>query len=331
MDQVGDIARGLVAGLSMERTWDGTSTITEPGIWSGIPLEAYHTKTDLLDGPSVSKSMLKWIFPFHDGSPKAFWGRWQHNPNRIATKTTAALDFGRAVHCLLLGDEVFRDNFTVRPDTYPDSKTGAEKPWNANSNYCKDFLAEAASAGLTVLSSEQIERIRRISDDAAKYPLVKAGILNGRVERSLLAKDPKTGIWLRVRPDAMPSDGIFADLKTAGKLDEDFLERQMADAVYYLQGGMTKMVCDLLGIPFETFVLLYVLNDDVPDTAHVEIAQCDIERGERAIRWAFDAIRRGLDTGEWPGARPFNDGTRQLQMKPWDKTRMDNFLDMAGA
>lgn len=300
--------------------WDGR-TITKPGIYSGISLDDYHGKIDLFDGPSVSKSPLKHLLPTHGGSPKAFWGRWKFNPAYIAEESTPALDFGKAVHCLLLGDEKFSDRFVVRPDRYPDYRTKDARDWRDAS----------VRAGMTIVTVEQIETIRRISLDASEYPLVKMGLLNGEIERTLCWKDEETGIWLKARPDAISADGIYADLKTAGKFEEDFLERQLFDAGYYLQGTITRMVASKLGLPFETFVLLYVLNDIVPDTTHVEISPHDMDRGERAVRWCLRTIREGLDTGIWNGARPFNGGERHLQMKPWAKDRLESFLQLEEA
>ncbi|MCC5777892.1 PD-(D/E)XK nuclease-like domain-containing protein [Nitratireductor sp. B36] len=320
MQSIGDLASRIVGGLSQERQWDG-KTITEPGVYSGITLDQYHQKRDLLDGPSISKSALKWLLPAYGGSPKAFWGRWAWNPDHVRQNSTKAMDFGKAAHALLLGDEVFSAKFAVRPEKAPDGRN-----WNANNSSCAAWMDEHKH--LTVITSDQIERIKRIAEDAQNYPLIQMGVLNGRVERSMFWKDEETGIWLRSRPDAMPNaDGVFADLKTASKFDEDFLERQIFDAGYFLQAAMTRMICRSLGIPFETFVLVYVLNDDVPDTAHVEISAHDIDRGERVIRWCLNTIRHCLDADNWPGARPFAGGERHIQMKPWAKSRLDDFLD----
>jgi hypothetical protein len=335
MVSIGQVAMQIERGLRSEQRWQG-ETISKNGVYAGISLDDYHGKTDLLDGPSVSKSALKWLVPAHGGSPKAFWGRWAQNPDRVAPKTTKALDFGKAAHALLLGDEVFDEKFVVLPETYADAKTGEIKPWNANANVCKDWLAKYA-AGKTAISTADAVMIRRMHADASNHPLIRpapnqAGILNGRVERSMFFKDEKTGIWLRARPDVIPdADGVFADLKTAGDFAEDFLEKQVFDAGYYLQAAITRMVCRGLDIPFETFVLVYALKDDVPDTAVVEVSSHEIDRGERVVRWCLDTIRQCLDTGEWPGARPFSDGTRHIQMKPWAKEQIDRFLDQQEA
>lgn len=320
LEHVGAAAAASTPAAPGERIWDGR-TITEPGLYRGISLADYHGNRDLFDGPSVSKSVLKWLLPVHGGSPKAFWGRWAWNPNRVEPETSKALDFGKATHALLLGDEVFADAFAVQPDKAPDGRA-----WHHANASCRAWTE--AQGRKTIITLDQFDRIARIRADAVTYPMIQLGALDGRVERTLALKDQETGIWLRARPDAMPeSDGMFADLKTAGKFDEDFLEQQVADASYYLQAAITRMVCRGLGIPFETFVLIYVLNDDVPDTAHVEVDEVDIDRGERVVRWCLRTIRRCLDAGEWPGARPFNDGSRRIQMKVWAKDRIDNFLD----
>jgi hypothetical protein len=314
--------------LNNERKWDG-KPITVRGTYSGISLDEYHGKPDLFDGPSVSKSALKWLLPTHGGSPKAFWGRWKWNPNAIEQESSTALDFGKAAHCLLLGDEVFDDKFVVRPAHRPDDMAlpvAERRAWKANANDCKAWLA--AHADKTIITPDQLERIKRIHADASTNEMVRLGVLNGRVERTMCVKDKETGIWLKVRPDVIPAaSGMFTDLKTASKFDEDFLEKQIFDACYYLQAAMIRMVCRELGIPFETFVLLYVLNDDVPDTAHVEMSVHAIDRGERAIRWCLRTIRECLDKNEWPGARPFAGGERAIQMKPWAADRLDFFLN----
>ncbi|PZU22462.1 MAG: hypothetical protein DI589_11245 [Shinella sp.] len=338
-EHIADIAGRVVrkAGANVmaqsgERVWNG-ETISENGVYSGITLDQYHGKRDLLDGPSVSKSILKWLVPAMGGSPKAFWGRWAYNPSHITPKSSDALDFGKAAHCLLLGDEVFEDRFIVRPTHRPDDMAKHEKErrqWNANANDCKDFLKDAEDRKLTVITPDQFDRIQRIHADASAYPLVKAGILNGRVERSMFWKDTETGIWLRARPDVIPSaDGVYADLKTTSSFSEDFLEKQLFDASYFIQAAITRMVCRGLDMPFETFCLVYVLNDDVPDTAHVEIDQFDIDRGERLVRWCLRTIRQCLDADHWPGAMPFNEGERRIQMKSFQKQRIDDFLDAA--
>lgn len=308
------------AVIDRDTLWNGDQ-IKDGGIYRSIPIATYHRKVDLLDAPSVSKSVLKHIVPPMGGSPKAFWGRWSHNPNHVVEKKKPATNLGQATHMLLLGEDTFKDHFVIRPDKV-DGET-----WQGNKTVCRKWLAEQELAGLSVITAEELETIHRMAEDAAQYPLVQQGLLNGRIERSMFWKDPETGIWLRARPDVIPSsDGIFADLKTTSSMDEDFLERQVGDLGYFLQGAMTRMVCRGLEIPFERFVFLYVLNDDVPDTGHAELNDLDLDRGEEVIRHSLRTIRTCLDSGYWPGKEPFDHGEKTIQIKPWLKTKIDDFL-----
>lgn len=343
-ESIGSLASSIVskageqiAKKSDERVYTG-GAITEDGVYRNVPIEAYHHDRDLFDGPAVSKSSLKHVLPVHGGSPKQFWGRWNWNENHIGPgDPTDALIFGKAAHCLLLGDEVFDRNFVVRPAKAPGDPQ--KRDWHGANNYCKSWLIEQKEAGRLVLTQDQIKVVEKMSEDASDYPLIRDGILNGRVERTLAARDPETGIWLKVRPDAMPNaDGVFADLKTIGSFDEDFMSRQLFDAGYYLQAAMTRMVCRLLKIPFETFVLVYVLKDEITDTAHVEINDqstvlpggtelpSELDAGEEMIRWGLRTIRKCLDEKRWPGREPFQSGERKITMLPFQKNKILNFL-----
>ena len=314
----------LFAELGEDRTWDGETPISENGVYVGISLEDYHDNTKLLDAPSVSKSSLQKMAP-PDGHPKKFWAYWAHNPKRVEQEPSKFMDFGKAVHALLLGDEVFKDKFIVRPNKAPDGTA-----WNSNKNVCKDWLKEKADAGLTVLQTEQIEQIKRMADDAADYDLVKLGLLNGKVERSMFWKHPGTGIWLRSRPDVLPTDsGMFADLKTASSLETDFLERQNGTAGYYIAAAITRMVCRGLGIPFESYTLLYCLSKDYGDTDHRDMDNFAIDRGERVVEYCLKRVRHGLDTGEWPGARIYVRNERPLHLKNWVADQIDDVLNHA--
>lgn len=339
---IGDIGGKIVKGVTPvkgEIDYKG-GVISQNGIYRRVPIQDYHNSPNLFDGPSVSKSIIKEILPVHGGSPKQFWGRWKCNANRIDPgDPEEALVFGRAAHCLLLGDEVFEENFVIRPDKAPGDPE--KRAWNGNNLYCKKWLADQKFAGMMVLTKDQRDMISRMHADASQYPLIRdTQILNGRIERTLVARDPETGIILTARPDAMPEyDGVFADLKTIGSFDEDFMSRQIFDAGYYLQAALTRMVCRLLNIPFETFVLVYVLKGDIPDTAHVEINDqsillpggeeipSELDAGEAMIRWALRTIRKCLDKNRWPGREPFQAGERKITMLPYQKTKIMKFLN----
>lgn len=300
-------------------------TISEPGCYRNIPIEVYHNDTKLLNGPSVSKSSIKHCAP-PEGSPKRFWQNYAGNPLRIKQKAKKELVFGKAVHSAMLGDEVFEEKFVVMPDEV-DGET-----YHARKKVWIRWFKEMDDEGLMVISKEQYEQIQRMAADAATHPLVTTGGLNGEVEISMFAKDPETGIWLKSRPDVLHpnSDGVYVDLKSAGKLDADFLERQLEEAGYYLQGAMTKRVCDLLGLPFNAFSFLYCLSADYADTDFRVLDNEEIALGEAVIQSSLKKIRHGLNTGEWPGVASYTRENIPMKMNKWARGRIIDALKQEG-
>lgn len=299
--------------------WDGKQ-ITEPGIYSDIPIEIYHNDPKLLDGPSVSKSSIKHLAPPY-GSPKEFWWNYAGNPERLAKPYKKVFEFGHAVHMLLLGEGTFYENFVVRPETV------GGKNYNARTKEWVEWFADVRDAGYMVITKEEIEQIKRMADDAQSYHMVKNGILNGHIERSMFWKCPVTGIWLKSRPDVIPTDsGLYADVKTVGKFDREFLRRQWSDMGYYIQGGMIQKICRGLGLPFQGFTLLYTSTEDIPNTAHADAVQEDLDFAEQIIDISLRKIRRGLDKADWPGPVLFSPGSEEIRMNSWAKTQIEKFI-----
>jgi hypothetical protein len=136
----------------------------------------------------------------------------------------------------------------------------------------------------------------------AAHPMVfSAEILNGGIEQSGFAKDPVTGLWLRVRPDAMPSDGMFADLKTCTSVCDLDLKMTLKDYGYHQQGALIWQVCELLKIPFESFSLVFVEKSPPYCVRVVELTDDDLNRGRRQNECGMIAIATGLAEGIWPG------------------------------
>lgn len=293
--------------------WNG-ETITEPGIYTGISLDDYHNKLDLLDAPSVSKSNLKHLFPSLGGSPKKFWHLWKHNPNHIEIEPTDALEMGKAVHALLLGDEVFDEKFSVRPERFKDYKTKAAKEW-------RDAVR---AEGKTPITLEQVQKITLMAEDASKDPMVRQGILNGKIERSVFIKDEKSGLWFRSRIDNLAADGFFADLKTTSSMDARFIQKQIRDNGYFLQAGGAKLCAFDLGFHFNSFWNVYVCTGDTPDTQAIELDPADIDLGQACIRQGLNTIAECMKSGIWPGARPCEGHTARID--DWSRARIEEDL-----
>lgn len=268
--------------------WLG-KTITKPGIYKGIPLAKYHAG-DICDGPSISSSGLRKIW---STSPAHFWAGSPLNPKAEKFTPTKAMILGSAGHHLFCGEDEFATQFAVRPDTWKDWRTNASQDWRA--------LQE--SEGRTVLTPDQLEQIRGMARSLATHPIIKAGILNGHMEASMFWKDEETGLWLKSRPDSIPTDGSdFADIKcTHSVLDYDL--RQSVSNLGYAQQG--ALICEvayrLLKVPTTSFTLVWVEQDPPHCVRITTMPEADLQRGERQNRIALRTIAKCLKDGVWPG------------------------------
>lgn len=268
--------------------------IKKPGVYR-MSLDWYHQQC--CDGPSTSSSELRKLF---SDSPAHAWNESSLNPDREDKGgDTEKKNFilGRAAHHLLLGEEDFHTGFVVRPDEAPDGRA-----WHASNSSCKAWLEEQRKKKRTVLTPENIVQIRGMAVALGANSYVRQGILEGDVELSLIYRDKKTGIWVKNRPDVIPThSGDFADLKTTSFYGWD-LDRQARDHRYDMQAALSKWGCkevlDLDLVSF-SFVFASVKRPHMVDilTAHPD----DMAYAEKDLRTALDTLAWCLKNGNWFG------------------------------
>ena len=297
--------------------WDGLP-ITKAGIYAGVPIETYHQQ--LTDTPSVSKSGL-WEIAKKDGSPAHYFHGSYLNPAAEPFEESEALILGRGAHHLLLGESDFAGSFAIRPETYPPDG----KPWNGNSTWCKAWLEDAAAEGRTVLKPDHIKRIRGMSKTLGEHPMVQGGILNGLVEHTLVWRDVETGLWLKVRPDVIPTDDLdVADLKTAASVSDGAIDRAISDYGYYVQGALIRMAFEnVLGAPMNSFSLVFVESQPPHCVRVVTLKHEDLELGEMLARTALRLMAKCLERGEWPGPGGRQSDAVYAGITPWARQDAD--------
>jgi len=286
--------------------------ISKPGIYH-IPIEEYHGQCT--DGPSISSSGLRTIFT---KSPAHYWCESSLNPDRVEPEEKEAFVLGRAAHHLLLGEDDFSTSFIMRPEEI------AGKAWHGNRNECKAWLGTQADAGRTVLKPDQLEQIRGMARSLGAHPLVKAGILNGQIEQSLIWKDKVTGLWLKARPDAIPNDsGDFADLKTSASVGFD-LDRDISSYRYDMQAALTKWGCkEVLGLEMESFSLVFVEKKPPHCVDVITLSKEDIAEAEKDLRIAMDTFAHCLETGDWFGPSGTQNDARWVHISEWARKQAE--------
>ena len=287
--------------------WNG-EPISEPGIYAGIPMDAYHGQ--LTVGPSISSSGLRTIFY---ESPKHYFRDSYLNPNRAERSDSAAFKIGRAAHHLLLGESDFHKLFAVRPLEIND------RPWQGNRGDCRAWLVEQREAGLTVITEADLDAVRGMSESLAQEPLVQAGILNGLIEHSMVWKDPDTGVWLKWRPDAIPTDSLdFSDLKTTMSVKYGDLERAISNYGYHMQGALGALACQaLLGRPMNSFSLVFVEKEDPWCVRTKTIRPADIDLGVKQVRAALSLFSTAVAQDHWIGPGGTQSDTEFAGVTDW--------------
>jgi len=277
--------------------WD-RKPVSQDGWYDGVPLSVYHS-AGITAGYSVSSSGTRTLWR---KSPKHFYAKWPYNPNfdpEVEAEESAAFTIGRAAHHLYLGEDDFALQFIERPEKL-NTKDGYVA-WNGHRLEAVAFLKQQKLAGRTVLTPNDIKIIRGMARSLADEPLA-IDLLQGAVEQTLIAKDPETGIWLKARPDVIPtSDGTFADLKTTVSVLDVDLKMTLRKYLYNMQGALIWEVCDLLKLPFDGFVLVFIEKKSPYCTRVVELTDDDLSRGRMQNRAMIRQLAKCIESKSWPG------------------------------
>jgi len=305
--------------------WSGELPIKRPGIYAEVPLDIYHGQK-ICPGPSVSSTGLRRVLEENGGSPKHFYAEWSGNPKQIELAEKKHWTFGRAVHHLMLGQPDFAREFVFRPTEIPD-QNGILVAWQSNKTICREWMAQAAFGGarwddarhrwiddpkqapLTVLLGEDALNIVGIADALKLVPEIfdqerpGIGLLSGQIERSLFWQDSVTGIWLKARPDAVPTDSPdYVDLKTTESVQYIELMRTISKCAYHQQAALIgdgTAIC--VGMKMSSFALVFVEKRAPYCVRIVMLRSEDVALGARQNRRALAIIAHCMESGYWPG------------------------------
>lgn len=277
------------------RKWDG-KPISEPGWVSGIPIELYHS-AGICNGKAVSSSNLRKCWTH---SPAHMNAEWCENPQSEPRTPTRALILGQAAHHLFLGEDGFDTKYVCQPETYPDKKTGEKKKWHNGADWCKAWNEKFADR--VVYTVDEGKGIVAMARSLALEPLVKEGLLSGYVECSGFILDSETDLWIKVRPDVIPTDsGEFADLKTANEVITPALMSSIRTYAYHMQGALIWEVCEALGQPFESFILLFIETQRPYCARTVPLTEKALTFGRQQNRLMLRTIKACIEADHFPG------------------------------
>ena len=308
------------------REWDG-EPISMPGIYSGVPMERYHEGGICVER-SISSSGLRKLYspsPFVKASPAHYWAESPYNEQRDEDENeeSRSLIRGRAAHHWLFGEKDFWKVFVRRPDTVNgvacNRRTADGKLWHKKQK----------ERCLTVVSKDDLWAINRIAQELAKEPLIQAGILNGAIEHSWCWKH-RSGIWLKIRPDASPNDSFdFVDLKLTKSILWPDLQRTIRDYGYFMQAGLTAMgVRAITGQPLNSFSLVFCESSEPHCIEIVTLKENEIQRGIDSCEIAIARFNKCWSENRWPGPRGDRADAAYIELTDFDQKRMDEQLTL---
>lgn len=168
--------------------------------------------------PEISKSQLDLI------NKDIFALEWQKaapvDHNKMAT-----LDFGAAMHAILLEPDLLKTDFVVMPSFNLRTNAGKEEK--------AAFVSE--NEGKMILTGDERAKLDILYDSVMSHPVARSIIeAEGIAEASLTWKDAQTGIDCRVRPDKiLTKKHRLIDIKTTPELSK--FSYSVQDYRYHVQ------------------------------------------------------------------------------------------------
>jgi hypothetical protein len=284
-----------------------------------MTLESYHSR-DVCDGISISSSGLRTLF---NESPAHYWVNSVYNKERIEKETSREMIVGRAMHHLMMGEPYFAEKFRTAPAEVPDGKN-VLVPWSLRTNYAKEWMDQRRREGKIVIFPKEVEQIQGMAQALGAHPMVRAGAFDGYIEHSGFLRDEDTGVWLKVRPDVVPSaSGDFVDLKTTTSVQWNDLQRTIAEFGYVMQFALMREVFRKLGLPVASATLIFVERNPPYCVRIVSLRAEDLDRGERQNRAALRTFVRCLRSKHWPGPGGERRDAEEIWLPDWHRDSVE--------
>lgn len=265
-------------------------TITAPGIYD-ISIDDYHG-AEICPGPSISSSGLVTISGIMGGCPAKFWWDSSMNPEREPVDTEA-LRFGRAAHTLILeGTGEFGKRFGILGEGM-DLRSAAGKAQKA----------AIEDAGKCMVRFDDFVKISAMAKAIKSHPRASLVFADGAAEKTLCWKDDETGVWLRARPDWLPTTPQFIpDYKTCADASKADFEKTVWSYGYHMKAAHVCAGIRATGIGNPDAAYFVAQEKKAPYLCAVYVLNKDaLDWGDLQNRAAIRTFAECLNKGKWPG------------------------------
>lgn len=185
-------------------------------------------------------------------------------------------------------------------------------------------------SGMEAVTEENFFKIQILKKHYEEYGggILKRLLLHSKREISLYCKDTKTGLDLKIRPDALQFEeniGVNAiiSVKSSGIEDLRAFYYQAAKLHYDLSEGMYQEVASTVtGRDFNTTIMVMLQTVAPYAVAILVWSPEDIETGKHKFRTALEITKEATENNSFPGydayAEQGNFGMIQMNLPDWN-------------
>lgn len=285
----------------------------EPGIYPDMTWDEYRAVT------AMNGSTL-------------MWGREPYSMQHLQAameghldKDSAAMSFGRAVHCRLLEPDLFARLFPVADQCGATLASGKNKGARCSNSgnvlhegawYCGQHAPQGVVSGAEeYITASESERIEAMTAQVRRHPVVKLIRQHGGFETSFVAD--LEGVRMKGRLDKWIPGGncpaTIVDVKKCGLggANRDAFGRQVHKYAYHVKAALYVDCMESLTGTRPNFIWI-VIEDEYPHAIYVAGASPeDLECGTREYRELLIELKRSLRTGFWRGPCRLNEHGQQ--------------------
>jgi PDDEXK-like domain of unknown function (DUF3799) len=209
-------------------------------------------------------------------------------------ETSAALEFGKMLHCAILEPDVFETTYVVAPD-FGDQRFKENKAKKAA------WLVE--NDGRMPVDAKDFRAFLGMADSIRRHPKAGPLLVGGDAEVTVRWRDEETGIECKARLDYhLLQDRIVLDLKSTDDARERAFSWSAADYGYDRQAAFYSDALAALGLPVDDFYFVAAEKRAPHLVGFYNLSDEDLRKGRATIREDLRALADCLERDEWgPG------------------------------
>lgn len=258
-------------------------------------------------------------------------------------ESTAAMDWGSLLDCLITQPGKFDDLYAVAPKEYPGTPKRKSdpiemKPWNWNANFCESWEKEQRAAGKEIATAPQAEKAFAAQERLQEDPILLNFI--SRSQKQCLVQvewvDADTGVIVPIKCllDFVPPENdeefgkAIGDLKTTSDASPRKWRRTVFEQRYHIQSALyLDAVNAALDAEYSQFA--HIVSESVKpyETARrmlLDGPESFIAFGRNQYQEMLALYCRCIANNFWPGYDDIDDcrggtmsGWRFVELEPW--------------